>query len=279
MNCFLCNEKMVPYFCQSLYGYKRSFVRCPVCGLVIDETTYEMDEEEWSEKNRNFHTSYQGTEENMVDPDWINRLKKRSSLFVQLFQTGAFPLESRAVDYGCGDGKLSAFFLQQYMKLDNFDGRRQVLPKIGKYDKYMSQSGDTDYFSSRDVCKKGFDIVITCSVFEHLLGKKDVDEILGLLSDKGIFCLHTLVCEEVPEDPEWYYLLPVHCTIWTNKAMSKLYTAYGFRGCAYNVEARMWLMYKDVDMFKGLKEKSGYIDGSWFFSEDFVDFWKGKPYK
>lgn len=50
MNCFLCNEKMVPYFCQSLYGYKRSFVRCPVCGLVIDETTYEMDEEEWSEK-------------------------------------------------------------------------------------------------------------------------------------------------------------------------------------------------------------------------------------
>lgn len=109
MNCFLCNEKMVPYFCQSLYGYKRSFVRCPVCGLVIDETTYEMDEEEWSEKNRNFHTSYQGTEENMVDPDWINRLKKQSSLFVQLFQTGAFPLESRAVDYGCGDGKLSAF--------------------------------------------------------------------------------------------------------------------------------------------------------------------------
>lgn len=101
----------------------------------------------------------------------------------------------------------------------------------------MNLDGNTDYLLDSNMQKKAFDVVVICSVFEHLLGKGDVEEIMGLLKEQGIFCLHTLVCEEVPQNPDWYYLLPAHCTIWTNKAMKILYEQNGFKGCAYNLEA------------------------------------------
>lgn len=65
--------------------------------------------------------------------------------------------------------------------------------------------------------------VLSCSVFEHLIGIDAVDKLLSLANMSGTVAVHTLVCEEVPDDSEWYYLLLGHCTMWTNKAREKLY--------------------------------------------------------
>ena len=124
-----------------------------------------------------------------------------------------------------------------------------------------------------------FDMVVTCSVFEHLLGRPDVDEIVGLLKENGTLCMHTLVCEEVPRDPDWFYLLGGHCTLWTNNSMSLLFEQYGFTGCAYHVQARMWLFFRDRQRFEQLKSKRTLIQGEWIFSDQFVDYWKQKPYR
>lgn len=278
MKCFLCNANMNPYFIKNDIKRSRHFVKCEKCGLVIDLTAYELDPLIRAEENVEFHVSYQGTDVNIVDPEWINRLEIQSIIFAQLFYEGIFPVDLNIVDYGCGDGKLSDYFIDQYRKFSGGRNEKGLLPNIKKYDKFMNLDGNKDYLSSEEMKRNAFDAVVTCSVFEHLLGGNDVEEIMGLLNENGIFCLHTLVCEEVPKDPNWYYLLPVHYTFWTNKAMEILYEKNGFKGCAYNVEGRMWLMYRNKEMFLKLKTNYKNINGTWIFSDHFVDYWKQKPY-
>lgn len=100
------------------------------------------------------------------------------------------------------------------------------------------------------------------------------------MKPNGIFVVHTLVAEEVPKDPSWFYVSgPVHCTMWTNKAMQILYEQQKFRGCAYNLEARTWIMFRNRDLFENLKAVEKNLSGSWFFSDNFVDYWKVKPYR
>ncbi len=135
------------------------------------------------------------------------------------------------------------------------------------------------YLSNDEVIPNSFDAVISCAVFEHLFGKNDVDPILSLLNEHGILFLHTLVCEEVPQDPNWFYLTPAHVTCWTNAAMTKLYDTWGYVGCAYNVEARMWMFFKAKEEYLNFQTKKDIIDGTTIFSEHFIDYWKQKPYR
>ena len=158
-------------------------------------------------------------------------------------------------------------------------GGTYVSYKLLKYEKFIRPEGDSDYLNDEDMKPGGFDAVVSCSVFEHLLGRPDVDEIIGLLNDRGTLCMHTLVCEEVPQDPGWFYLLGGHCTLWTNKSMALLFEQYGFAGCAYHVEGRMWFFFKDRQRFEQLRSKAPSIPGEWVFSDKFVDYWKQKPYR
>ena len=91
--------------------------------------------------------------------------------------------------------------------------------------------------------------------------------------------MHTLVAEEIPCDPDWFYLVPVHCTFWTNSAMKIFFERYGFIACSYNVDAQTWLMFRDKDPFEKLKSIAPNLSGKWIFSDSFVDYWKVKPYR
>lgn len=251
------------------------FVRCEECGLVVNQTIYEMTQDEWMVLN-DYHKDYQGTNDNPVDPDWIRRLHAQADVIAGLFRCGVVGIDGKAIDFGCGDGKLSEYINQSYEKQT-----RAVLDDylVGKYDKYMCPEGTDDYYSEDDVAPGTFDLVVSCSVFEHLKGMRDVDSILSLVKENGIVATHVLVCEEVPLDPEWYYLLLTHCTIWTNNAMSRLYDIYGYKGCAYHVESRMWFFFKDVEKYQLLQRVKKDISGTWVLSDCFVDYWKQKPYR
>ena len=267
MKCFICNREMQKYFSKNWQGKASgSFVRCPGCGMVVNQTMYEMDDREWKKVNVQDHVIYQGTDENITDPRWVERLEAQARLFADLFALKVFPAGMKLVDYGCGDGKLSRYFKKKCNTGD----------EILCYDKYMADEG---YLSPGDMKPGVFDGLITCSVFEHLLGKQDVEEILSYIKDDGVFCLHTLICEEVPQDPDWFYLLPTHCTLWTNKAMGILFKENGFRGCAYHVEGKMWFFFKDKVQFDLLKKKARQVEGNFVFRDGFVDYWKGKPYR
>lgn len=277
MNCFVCGSEMGDYLRKTISPepFERNYVRCKNCALVLCQTLYEMSDSEWQKMNEG-HKEYQGSDKNPVDPNWLSRLHCQAKLFAELAAHDVWKPEMRFVDYGCGDGKLSNYVQNE---LTVRGKKTAVSQKLLKYDKYMHPEGDSDYLRDEDMQPGSFDMVVSCSVFEHLLGRPDVDEIIGLLNDKGTLCMHTLVCEEVPRDPDWFYLLGGHCTLWTNKSMGLLFEQYGFAGCAYHVEGRMWFFFKDRQRFEELKSKAPSIPGEWVFSDKFVDYWKQKPYR
>lgn len=275
MHCFVCGSEMKSCFHKECKEGPLEYVRCIRCGLVVCQTVYEMTEKAWESVNDE-HRSYQGSDENPEDPNWLVRLHTQSRLFADLFSAEVFSANMRIVDYGCGDGKLSDFFRHD---INSRQETKNAGGQILNFDAYMRPKDAADYLQDTDMRPASFDAVITCSVFEHLIGKTDVDKIVKLLNDNGTLCLHTLVCEEVPNDPTWFYLLAVHCTLWTNKSMGLLYDTYGFVGCAYHVEARMWFFFKNRQLFEQLKSKSPSVEGTWVFSDKFVDYWKQKPYR
>ena len=192
---------MTPYFkttpeinyLESVNSFE--YVRCENCGLVIAKTIYELDSNSLQKLNQDYFGSWQGTDFNADDPKWISRLKTQSKMFTELFREKIFDTSWKSVDYGCGDGKLADMINSNFLQRD-------------------------------EVKSKSFDLVATFSVHEHLLGKSDVDKILNLIKPNGIFALHTLVAEEIPCDPDWFYLVPVHCTFWTNASMKIFFKQY-----------------------------------------------------
>jgi hypothetical protein len=267
---------MKTYFVKNTsWAGKQQIVICDKCGMVINQSVYEMTTKEWGKLNDS-HRSYQGTDSDPNDPNWIQRLRTQADVLAELFRYKVLNENEKNIDYGCGDGKLSDYIMDAYEKKT---GDRPAHNFIGKYDKYMRPANATDYYNDGDVEAGGFDFVVSCSVFEHLRGINEVDSILSLVKPDGIVGLHTLVCEQVPQDPDWYYLSGCHCTIWTNKAMQILYQKNNFKGCAYHVEARMWFFFKDKARFEKLKDIYREIPGTWVLSDDFVDYWKQKPYR
>lgn len=49
MKCLVCNETMQNYFTKKTWSRGRSdqFVKCPDCGLVVNQTLYEATDAEW----------------------------------------------------------------------------------------------------------------------------------------------------------------------------------------------------------------------------------------
>lgn len=266
MKCFVCGGDMSP-FMEKNFGMRNlqacEYVRCDNCALVVAKTLYEMPHAQWEAINRECHAAYQNTDVLAVDPNWLTRLHAQANILAELVKVGVLEKNSRAVDYGAGDGKLSAYFAEKISE-----------PALMKFDAYMARPNE-NYLTAEDLTPASFDFVITCSVFEHLLGAADVEKIFALLKPDGTAALHTLICEEVPRDPNWFYLQPVHATFWTNAAMQKIFAQYKFKACAYHVESRLWFMFRDEKKFALLKKSAE----PWILSDDFVDYWKVKPYR
>ena len=229
MTCLICNEPTKYFFHKNFdrYGLDRvDYHKCSSCGFVYSETHRLLSESSWSELNYACHSSYQGGDENKDDPRWLERLKAQADVLSDTAELGLVAIEGDWLDYACGDGKLSELLR----------GKKNLL----KYDKFMHSSG---YLNAAQLNQKTelFNFVITTSVFEHLIQRQHYDDIHSLVSEKGVMGLHTLICEDVPCDKNWFYLLPVHCAFHTNKSMSILMKQWGFVESIYNVDARLWL--------------------------------------
>ena len=240
--------------------------------MVVSKTLYEMSHEEWSAFNYSAHKDYFSgvIKHEELDPKWLKRLDLQANLFAELLEFEVLRYNWRTIDYGAGDGKLA----------DRINTKQGKI-WLKKFDEYMKPL-DENYLSPEEVVKEGFDFLVSSSVFEHLLGNRgDVEKVIGLVKPNGIMALHTLICEEVPQDSEWYYLLPVpvHCTLWTNKAMKIIYEKSEFIGCSYNVEGQMWIFFRNFEAWNKLKTCENKLSGTWILSENFVDYWKCKPYR
>lgn len=252
LGCLVCRGTLAPYLTKDFGGAwdlgNVEYWRCSECGMVVSMTHREMRPARWLELNRRYHTSF-FEDSAGDDPRRLVRLECQAATIAQLAEAGVLPRTRPWVDHGCGDGRLVEML-----------GERG-LPVL-KYDRFMPAQGRC--LNDAELAATKYDLVISTSVFEHLRSDRAIEEIIGLVASTGVLALHTWVGETVPQDPNWFYWLPVHCVFYTNQAMRVLFERWGFRASLYHVESRMWLWFKrDV----------GPIDG-YHYKEGFADYWK-----
>jgi hypothetical protein len=242
--------------------------QCTECGFVISKTHAELTAAEWERVNYLCHGSYQGSEADPGDPRWQARLRSQARVIKDLQQLGLLDEKGHLLDYVCGDGKLS--------DLVKADSGLNLL----KYERFMRKP--EGYLDDKDLVSGTFDFVITTSVFEHMRTRQEFDNVEALVRRTGVLGLHTLVCENVPADPAWYYMNPVHSSFHTNRSMEILLRQWGYGCSVYNVEAQLWLWFKSGPkevraIFESANRRSN--DPKYVFKEGFVDYWKCAPYR
>ena len=264
--CLICSSSMSWSFAKDFNGVGLSSVnywRCGNCGFVISKTHADMSAKEWEEHNRYCHGAYQATDCNADDPRWLSRLRSQARVLDDCIRIGLLRADGNRVDYACGDGKLA--------ELLGAHGHR-----LEKYDKYMRRES-AGYLADSELRAGTFDLVITTSVFEHLFRRADFDAVNELAGSKGVMGVHTLVCERVPEDPSWFYLQPPHCAFHTNASMSLLFRQWGYKVSIYNVDAQLWLWFReDAGVRLIVEDANARGEGhcAYHFKEGFMDFWK-----
>jgi hypothetical protein len=123
--------------------------------------------------------------------------------------------------------------------------------------------------------------VFNTSIFEHIRNRKTLNSINALVAEDGILAIHTLVTEVIPQDPKWFYLLPVHCSFFTNKSMQILFDAWGYKVSIYHVPSRMWFWFKKRSDFLNDLFDSGLLNSQegFYFKEGFMNYGGGHNLK
>ena len=263
--CMICDAPMVPHVTKDFAGTnglgKVDYTRCKLCRFVQSETVFRMPEERWSALNESGHGGYQGSDVNVDDPRWLERLQTQRDVIVQLKRYGALPDALPWVDWGAGDGKLLGMLADAGLTMDN-------------YDAYMNGPGFLDCATMKPGL---FDLVISTSVFEHVRSLATLDEMEALVSPDGVFAIHTLVRDEAPADPDWFYYLATHVAMHSNDSMHRLFARWNYRSSIYHVPSRLWFWFRDtaVDAF-ALACRGNADAGEEHFvaAEDFVSYWR-----
>lgn len=263
MKCIICGSSMGYYFSKQFNDFNLDRVdywRCPDCGFCASKTHFEMSEKEWGELNDAFHSRTHFDEGN---PYNRNQRYFNQALMLSLMTRAGLVDKGRWLDWGCGVGAV-ALLLKEYFDL-------QLLT----YDKYFTPQ--VNEVPAGDLLPRAFDLVVNTAVFEHVRSRDTLDEIESYVGKGGCFAIHTLIPEVVPKDPDWMYLLPVHCAFHTNRSMGILMQQWGYECSVYNEHSKMWVLFHDkADMVGPRAEKLNRSLGWEYlhFKDGFMDYWK-----
>lgn len=272
MKCIICDSNVSyffskrytdPYIARLMAGVGDvNYWRCGDCGFVISRTHVEMSDEVWGELNYQFHHFHEksGFESEINQPPYL----EQAAMLAVLVKNDIVDAGS-VLDYAAGYGSLS-FLLDKYFGL-----------KLPKYDPYVNQGGHLPYLQQEELGT--YKTVINSAMFEHVRSRDDLDRVHELVASDGCMVIHTLVCESVPNDPDWFYLRPpVHTAFHTNKSMDILMAQWGFKSSIYCPQSKCWVLLRgDVsDVELRVADINQELQHQWLFCKNgFVDFWKG----
>lgn len=262
MDCIVCKEKMSYYFTKHFGEFGLSnvdYYSCPGCGFVGSKTHFDLSKDKWETLNSNYHSVFYKRTDN---PYNIPQKRFKQAQMIYLMNLHGILPDYPYLDWGCGLGYLS---LQLHT---NFN------LTLKNYDKY--QEPMRNRLAEEDLTKGNFNLVLSSAVLEHLRSREELDNIESLVSQKGCFAFHTLVRGTIPKDPEWMYLLPVHCAFFTNESMSLLMKSWGYNCSVYNEFAKMWIWFRDnqLDVNRKVSALNELLGWEYLhFKEGFMDFW------
>jgi len=235
--------------------------RCGHCGFAASKMHLEMSDARWAQLNDDFHSQSHYDEGN---PYNRNQRYFNQALMLSLMRKQGLVMQDKPwLDWGCGVGAVSKL-LQGYFDTTLLTYDRYFTPEINAIDESA-------------LTTRGFDLVLNTAVFEHVRGRETLDEIESHVSPTGCLAVHTLVPEQVPQDLDWMYLLPVHCAFHTNRSMQILMDQWGYRCSVYNEHAKLWVMFRDAADEVGPEVAALNKAVGWtylHFKAGFMDYWK-----
>lgn len=158
-----------------------NYHRCKNCGFVISKTHSELNSTQWA-RNERFHHFHETTSEKLINqPPYA----EQALMLFLLSRCGILDLE-KAIDFAAGYGTLSRL-LQKYFQVN-----------LPIYDLYVRNGNDARYIVEPDW--NSYKTVINSAMFEHVLNREDLDRVDRLVATDGCLVIHTVVCENIPED-------------------------------------------------------------------------------
>ena len=270
-HCIICESDTSYFFTKS--GFKApyesfsSFLgqvdyhKCRNCGFTFSKTLYELEGDKWETLNHDFHHFIENNNNLATNqPPYLQQ-----ALLLSVLHRNQLVNLSTALDYGAGPGTLSITLSKYFSQ------------KLKLYEPFEQIENLSHLYI--DNPKSGeFGVVITSALFEHLMTRESFNEIDRLVSADGCLIIHTVICENIPKDPNWFYLeVPVHCSFHTNKSMDVLMKDWGYECSIYCPAAKSWVLFKNAEHIENTinsinKEfQNPYLH----FKHGFVDFWKG----
>ncbi|MBV7316376.1 methyltransferase domain-containing protein [Shewanella sp. NIFS-20-20] len=272
-NCIICGG-LTRYFFSKEYTTEpyASFMhklgtveyrQCQHCGFVLSATHAQANHHDWQELNalhHNYVETHFGCDNIPNQPPYL----EQASMLALLKGHGLISMQS-GVDFAGGYGRLSGI-LHQYFALE-----------LPVYDPFVqNKNGQVNYLEH--LAPHGMDLVVNSAMFEHIRCREDLDQINRVVADSGALVLHTVICENIPNDPHWFYLdPPVHSAFHTNKSMSVLMEQWGYVASIYSVKAKSWCLLKQDldDGERAIAKINEELQQPFFiYKKGFVDYWK-----
>lgn len=274
-NCIVCQSKTNYFFSKTFPTYpgspftddlKADYWKCEYCGFVISKTHQEMTSTQWSKLNTSYHHYFESSTEAQIvnQPPYADQ-----ALALTILRKNNIIDADDALDYAAGYGTLSDFLLK------HFDIRIKI------FDRYVRSGNKSVQYLDEESLGK-YRLVISSAMFEHVLERDALNEVDNLVADDGVLMLHTLICERIPMDPDWFYVAPiVHTAFHTNKSMAILMEQWGYVASIYSPKAKSWFLFKNnYAQLSFLEARISSINrelqNNYFsYKAGFVDYWKG----
>lgn len=284
-NCLICHSDTAYFFSKTYQAdypgspfeqpWTVDYWKCKHCGFVVSRTHQDMTAEEWNRLNTTWHHFHEQYSDNLYSstiiplPNFAQPPYAEQALALRMLARNGIVDESSVLDYAAGYGTLSKFM------------SRYLDAPIRIFDRYVTDdSGAVEYVAEGELGKYG--VVINSAMFEHVRARETLDEINSLVADNGVLMLHTVVCERVPPDPNWFYIAPmVHTAFHTNESMRILMKQWGYAASLYSPQAKSWFLFKnDHPRLDSLERVASAVNrelqlGYFYYKPDFVDYWKG----
>lgn len=273
--CMICSSATRYFFSKTysaaapnpfLAPFEVSYYKCTDCGFVISRTHQEMANDLWAKLNYEWHHFFERNPTAQISnqPPYADQ----SLALTMLGKNGLVNL-GNALDYAAGYGTMSKV-LSKYFNVE-----------ISIFDKFVKNSHENETYLQEHQLKK-YDLVINSAMFEHVIQRESLDEVNNLVSETGVLMMHTVVCETVPNDPNWFYITPmVHTAFHTNRSMEVLMDQWGYEKSVYSPLAKSWFLFKKnhpqiENIHKKISVINNELQAKYFISKDgFVDYWKG----
>lgn len=273
--CLICSGATAYYFSKTYAPFPGSpfaapltvdYWKCAHCGFVASRTHQQMARAQWAALNSSWHHHYENHLEDKVSnaPPYA----QQALAIAMLHHEGLIDADG-GLDYAAGYGSMARFLA------------RHFTIRLRLFDRYVRDSGGGHDYLAEDELGR-YPLVVNSAMFEHVLDRAALDEVDALVADDGVLMLHTVVCERIPPDPDWFYLAPmVHTAFHTNKSMELLMQQWGYAASLYSPAAKSWFLFKQgCPALPRLESAVQAINRSLrttFFHHKagFVDYWKG----